>query len=173
MCANLTGLESKTPLLQSKNQDYHSGAFSYVYAWYGMLGSVHACICFHCDWLCWCWRGGWCFLLMELKWLLGLIKSTGTAVWLRLGGPLRIRTDRKHGITEQSIFIFKNHFIWTSQPLTRGLLYVPLPHRILWGINLIKYDQHMWNKPVPPLMYEGHLIMAHLKCKSYISRVPA
>lgn len=36
--------------------------------------SVPVCLCSLLNWLC------WCFLLMELKWLLRLIKSTGTAV---------------------------------------------------------------------------------------------
>lgn len=72
------------------------------------------------DWLCQCSRRGWWFLLIELKWSLRLIKSTGTAVWLRLGGPLHIRAHREHCIAEKKEkHSFETCFIWTSQPWTR------------------------------------------------------
>ena len=56
------------------------------------------------------WRcgGGWCMPLMELRWLLGLIKSTGTAVWLRLGEPQQIRPVRKRG---RDLHLYLEH-VW-------------------------------------------------------------
>lgn len=64
-------------------------------------------------WLSWCWWGGWCFLLMELKWLLQLIKSMRTAVWLRLCSSPHIRTATEQKMLCEAAEYLSPHFSLT------------------------------------------------------------
>lgn len=124
---------------------------------------MHAYTCAGVDLLWWCWWGGWCFLLMESKWLLGLIKSTGTAVWLRLGGPLHIRADR----TQQSIFIWNPFHLNLSTP-NAGQGYFMFPHSAKsYMIQFFFWGGWVCKKPT----VKENLMMYHLHCKRCISRV--